>query len=115
MQVLKYSERAIGLAEHAGNVRIGQGSPALDVDQTIPGRQRSSVEAILCYQIMSVQYVKLQEAGLLSSFIGKNMFERDVNLSLVAMWIIVNFLCRCRNACCCLCCWNGIDWNWFQH
>lgn len=71
--VIKYCERAIGLAEHAGNVRCGQSSPALDVDQTIPGRQRSSVEAILCYQIMSLQFVKLQAAGLLSCFIDVEM------------------------------------------
>ena len=39
-QVLKYMDMAIGLAEHAGCVRLGLGSPALDIEQTVPGRQQ---------------------------------------------------------------------------
>ncbi|KAE8745596.1 hypothetical protein FOCC_FOCC007707 [Frankliniella occidentalis] len=30
-------------------------TPALDIEQTVPGRQRSSVEAILCFHIMNVE------------------------------------------------------------
>lgn len=71
--VLKYMDMAIGLAEHAGCVRLGLGSPALDIEQTVPGRQRSSVEAILCFHIMSVQYQKLQDTQLLRSFFDVEM------------------------------------------
>ncbi|KAK3917923.1 DNA polymerase theta [Frankliniella fusca] len=71
--VLKYVDKAVGLAEHAACVRQGIGSPALDVEQPYPGRQRSSVEAILCFHIMSIQYQRLQDLQLLSSFLEVEM------------------------------------------
>lgn len=68
---MKYAEQTADLAEHAGQVQLGLGSPALDVKQALPGRQRCSVEAIVCYEIMCAQYQQLREACLLSSFIGE--------------------------------------------
>lgn len=73
---MRYAEQTADLAEHAGQVQLGLGSPALDVKQALPGRQRSSVEAIVCYEIMSAQYQQLKEAHLLSSFIGEYHHEK---------------------------------------
>lgn len=69
-QVVKYANQAVGLLPHAGHGTSGLGSLALDCHQTLSGRQRSSVEAILCTQIMYAQYQKLKEADLISSYNG---------------------------------------------